>query len=100
MLMPCRLPMPVAGIMPQSDPNAADAAAECDATGWLELAPAAEGAAGVELPQAAAVSVRAPASAPLRIARFIVVSSLQPFGADILAHCAGGVSQPSVLRPE
>jgi hypothetical protein len=65
--------MPVAGIMPQSDPNVADAAAECDAVGWwLELAPAAGAAAlGDELPQAAAVSVRAPASVPVTMAPFL-----------------------------
>src|SRR6516165_4947710 len=57
MLMPWKLPMPVAGTIPQSDPNRADSAMAWWAIAWCdELAPEAAGAEDALLPQAAAVS--------------------------------------------
>jgi hypothetical protein len=69
--------MPVAGIMPQSDPNTAEAAAECDAMGWwLELV------AGAVPPddelQAAAASASALASAPVTMGPVLRLPFLVP----------------------
>src|SRR3982075_210680 len=64
--MPCVLPIPAAGIMPQSVPMAADDSV-IDGDGeaaWWEGAGAAGAAAGAELPQAAAVTATTPATAP------------------------------------
>src|SRR5438034_4591534 len=61
MAIPCMLPMPAAGIMPQSVPTVAAGSiidAEGDAAWWE----AAGAAAGDELPQAAAAVARTPAS--------------------------------------
>src|SRR5438128_2649691 len=67
MLMPCRLPIPVAGTMPQSAPNTAGwAIGEWDAIGWCD----AEGLAApcadepVLEPQAEAASATTPAITP------------------------------------
>jgi hypothetical protein len=60
------LPIPAAGIMPQSVPMAADDSV-IDGDGeaaWWEAAGAAGAAAGAELPQAAAVIATTPATAP------------------------------------
>jgi hypothetical protein len=60
------LPIPAAGIMPQSVPTVA-ADSVMDAEGWADLAGAAAGGAAEvpELPQAAAVSASAPAVAAM-----------------------------------
>src|SRR5215831_16182445 len=68
--MACRLPMPEAGIIPQSEPNAADSCiGECEAIGWCVcFVPDAELAGDVELLQAAAVRLIAAATAPMTAA--------------------------------
>jgi len=62
--------MPAAGIIPQSEPNAADSCiGECDAFGWcVWFAPDAEPAGDDELLQAAAVRIIAAATAPMAAA--------------------------------
>src|SRR6266851_9889618 len=68
MAIPCMLPIPAAGIIPQSVPMvAADSAMdpEGDAAAWLEDA----GAAPVVLPQAAAVTASAQAITGIAAAR-------------------------------
>src|SRR5215467_3341435 len=65
MLMPWKLPMPVAGTMPQSDPNrAVSAIAWCAMAWWDRLTEAAGAAEGALLPQAAALSARTPLMTP------------------------------------
>src|SRR5260370_19168560 len=79
-IMPCMLPIPAAGIMPQSVPTvpAVAAGSVLDAEGWADLAGEAAGAAAEvpELPQAAAVSASAPtvaamASTPVLLVLFL-----------------------------
>jgi hypothetical protein len=68
MLMPWKLPMPVAGTIPQSDPNRADSVMgwwEAMAS-WERLAAGAE--EGVLLPQAAAVSATPAMMPPTTVA--------------------------------
>jgi len=62
--------MPDVGIIPQSEPNAADSCiGECDAIGWCVWpAPDAEPAGDDELLQAAAVRLIAAARAPMKVA--------------------------------
>src|SRR5215831_13487560 len=65
MAIPCMLPMPVAGIMPQSAPTVAAGSvidAEGDAAWWGAAGAAAGAAVRAGLPQAAAVAARTPAS--------------------------------------
>ncbi len=68
MLMAWKLPMPVAGTIPQSEPNCADSVMGWwEAMAWWEGL-AAGAAEGVLLPQAAAVSARAPVMTPTAMA--------------------------------
>src|SRR6266702_4629329 len=70
MAMLWKLPMPVAGTIPQSAPNLAAMAAECEGMAWW-VAPAPDGAWELLEPQPAAASasvavITAPVRAPVR----------------------------------
>jgi len=82
------LPIPAAGIMPQSVPTvpAVAAGSVMDAEGWADLAGAAAGAAAEvpELPQAAAVSASAPAAAAMASTPVLLVLFLSGVGMRLL----------------